>query len=484
MDRRLAAICAVALVGLGVYAWPYYQAWQKRPDLWADAVSAGVDINEAVLSPPDRHDYAHDFSPVELHLEVEAEVLGADGSKAQALADRVAEEATWSLLIAGRSSDIREAELNLWRAGRQKVVMEEIARQLRLAHVIYGVEETYFWGLNPEANAGNFFHLDCDLIAHVFLHAAFRMDLDVREHNAPLHVYLSYGPPKGALGERLTVEPTEFRSTFQRDGVLDLRGQELGLGFFVSEDHHRTDPKRVQAVPAIVEAAAYYEFATDRDIRDSVVDSVALGAERLGERQDRPELVEKGRASRPPRLEGTRDPNLVTNHWLGLFRDAWHLAETDPAAALAVADEMAALEVSHGHLLLYSHPLSPTLRMRAHRFAGEEREALALAEEIHEVHYRGRTSWAYGGAIAWDAYQAEALYTRALLRPGGSLDHYNQVLLPILNFDRAAGVEGDEARLADVYRKSAWILTGYGMKETARDYYARAEFLDPSGEEP
>lgn len=479
MDRRFAALVGVGVVGLGAYCWPYYQAYEKRPDLWSQAVAAGVDINNAVLQSPEQVDYQNGFSPVERQLAVESELLGVDVQHIQDVVDHIAREATWTVLIAAGESDIREAEKRLWEMGRQAVIIEEIARQLRLAHVIYGVEETFFRGFDPDANAGNFVHLDCDLISHVFMHVAREMDLDVREHNAPLHVYLSYGPPKGSLGERLYIEPTEFRSTLKLDGVVDKRGQELGLGFWVHEDYHRTSRHTVHAARSVIESAGYYEFSTDRDMEDTITDSVALASERLSVLLDRPDWSNVARPAREARLEGSRDPNLVTNLWLGIYETAYDNAHIDPEVALVAADELAELELSHGDLLLYRGPFSATLRMRAHRHLGNDAEALSLAEEIHEHLYNGRVAWSYGGRTARDEHQAEALYTIALLRPRGTLDHHNEVLLPVLNYDRGAGEERNDIRLADMYRRSAWILTGYGMKETARDYRERADAADP-----
>jgi len=84
-------VLAVAGLGLGIWAWPYVTGWQRYPDRWSEAVSAGVDLNAVQLTGERAQDYAYSFSPLSRQLEAERRWLEVDTEAIEAFGDRIAE---------------------------------------------------------------------------------------------------------------------------------------------------------------------------------------------------------------------------------------------------------------------------------------------------------------------------------------------------------------------------------------------------------
>ncbi|MCB9766455.1 MAG: hypothetical protein H6739_42165 [Alphaproteobacteria bacterium] len=468
-----ALLLAALAVGLGAWAWPYWTAYRAHPERWSDAVAAGVDLNHVVLFPDERVDYPYADSPLTRQLALEEELLGVDLDEVRVLADHIAEETAWWMLLTTGTSDVREAELALWRVGRHKEPYEHVARLLREAHIIYGEEELFARGFDPDANRGNFAHLDCDLLSHVFLHVGWRLDLDTREMNSPRHAYLSYGSPEGFVADPVYAEPTEFRSTFQRGDVIDRRGQELGDLFWITRTFHQKYAFSVQATAALTEAAGFYTEKTDRDLEDLILASVGVGVLEGIERGDydaalRAPLVERLIAQ----AQGSRDPHLVDNVLWLMVREGRARLDEDPAAALAFADQAVALRGAKDAVMITATPVELDLRLEAlHRLDDDDALEAQLAR-LDEV-YTGLRSWR-GLALPWDDVQARMLWVRARRAPR-SLRTHNDLIVPLLNYlDNRA--PRDEAWLAEVFELAAASISGTSAAQ-ARAYRDQAAQL-------
>ncbi|MCB9793691.1 MAG: hypothetical protein H6741_13295 [Alphaproteobacteria bacterium] len=441
--RRFAPLGVLALLGLGagIWAWPYFTGWRAYPERWSEAVSAGVDLNAVQLTGAARLDYSYSFSPLSRQLDEEARWLDADVAPIRAFGDRVAEEVAWEMLYRTGLPTVDAAEAKLWEQGRQKEIPELIAGRLRLETVIYGEEELYSRGFDPEANAGDFVHLDCDLIAHVFLHVGQALDLDIREMNSPLHAFLAYGPPGERAEDFLYIEPTEFRSRIEHpDGSYDLRGWDLGELFWITRTFHEKYSRSAKATRALTEAAGFYTEKTEKDLEDTLMGAVLLGTwerlERDGQLEPRRDaLLDAMRAQ----VKDSREPHLVSNLHTTLLTVAEEVLDEDPAKALALAEEALALRTEAGVLIITLTPLDKVMQARALHALGRADELDARLNDLEDT-YRG-LSFRGGAPFPWDTAHAWVLWLRALDAPT-NLRTYNELLLPLTNWmDAVFGVD-------------------------------------------
>ena len=241
-----------------------------EPERFSEALLAGVNLSEVTLFTSDHQRYSYSFSPIEAYLEYEKRFLPVDDELVRLLVDGIAEEVGWRMLLATGEESPRAAEAALWARGEGRKIPEWIAEELAQVGVIYAQETLLSRSVDPALHEGALYHMDCDLLSHVFLHTGYRLDLDFREVNSPLHTYLFYGGPGG---DELYIEPTAFRQTTIRDGMVEVGRIGIAPGFFIRKDYHRQSGQ-VRASPELVEAAGFYQISTERDMRDSIVAEV------------------------------------------------------------------------------------------------------------------------------------------------------------------------------------------------------------------
>ena len=407
-----------------------------------EALGSGVDLSEVVLVATQHHRYTHTFSPFEHYLDYEGRFVPLQSAPVLALVDGIAEAVGWRMLLHTGEERIGAAEDGIWARGEQRLIPEWIAEELARSGAIYA-QETLLSRSFAESDS-TLYHLDCDLISHVFLHVGYRLDLDFREVNSPLHTYLSY---HGAGGD-LTIEPTAFRQTTIRDGLIEVGRIGVAPGFFIRQDYHR-ESGQLRASAELIAAAGFYELSTERDIRDGIVSEVMAGLSGLARRDgDRERLAVVGEELEA-HLEGTRDPNLVSNLFLHYLQQGEDDLETgDVARAVEAVARAVQIRQSHDALLLHSEPMESVLEAKVLIAQGKRRTAAALLERICARYSTGDTAF----PEARGSTHADALLTLASVYPPG-MKTYNRTILPVLNFERRVFPRGNTQR-----RQRAWEL--------------------------
>ncbi len=355
--RRRIAVALLA-VGLASGFLPQVRAAVASPWRFLLTLGSEVSLARAVLRVETPRDYRYAFSPLQRYLDYERTFIDFDSEAITALADEIAEETAFRMLLAADRNDVREAELELWRRGEEGQIMLWVAELLRAERIVYTPESLLSRAFDPELHGGEFFHLDCDLITHFFAHVGLRLDLDVHQMNSPLHAYVAYEPPNlpaFAGREVLYVEPTSFRTIELRGGEVHLMGRVLDDDFFIEVDYHRSGEGGVTASRAISEAAGYYQPSTSRDVEDSIASNVLAGMMAIAEEQQDEVLRARIRGELRARLPGTRHPNVVNNLYLACSRDAGRALERgDRETALELAQEARRVRLDFAPLMLDS----------------------------------------------------------------------------------------------------------------------------------
>ncbi|MCB9739548.1 MAG: hypothetical protein H6747_09795 [Deltaproteobacteria bacterium] len=303
---------------------------------WLEVRSRGLlagrmPFANAFVATADRYPYSG--SPYGWYLAEEARFVALDQRAALAFADTVAEEVTWQLAAETGISDVRAAERALWAAGDGAAIPRWIAAALRRHGVVYHEESLFSRSFDPKLHlVPGTVHMDCDQLVYLFLHVAWRLDLQMLAMPAPLHLYLRYNGPDG---EVVTVETTRFRPLRRRRGTAE--DDSLGEGFLIDEDHYSSGRAGAWASADLIRAAGLYTPWTERDIRDAVLANVLVGL-----RSHRIEVDFVGESE--SRLDGTRDITLVANLY-GYRVDQAKQALSQQDDALAREHALAAREL-------------------------------------------------------------------------------------------------------------------------------------------
>jgi hypothetical protein len=212
MNRTVAIVSIVLLLIVAALAYPEWRKYDRDPVRYKQLMGTGVDMDDAVLFPDSHSDFGYEGSPLAAYLAYEKGFIDFDDAAVLAMADRVAEEVAWKMLITTKTEDVAEAERLMWQWGEEatdgpsgpgtlpneqaRKIMSWTAAQLIRENVYYGAETLFsnsFDGHRSDARGDG--HIDCDQISHIFLHVAWRLDLDVREVLSPLHIYVTYSRP-------------------------------------------------------------------------------------------------------------------------------------------------------------------------------------------------------------------------------------------------------------------------------------------------
>ncbi len=331
-----------------------------------------------------REDYAYPGSPFLEYLAYEGRFLTIDASRASEFADAIAAEVGWSMLAESGEATVGEAERALWEEGKAQQIPLWIARALRSRGAFYYPESLLSRSFDPELHLDeDLVHLDCDQLAHLFAHVAWRLDLDIREVQSPMHVYLQYLPPEGVSADLLTIEATNFRQVDVAGNHVDFMGEGIGEEYFIEPDHHASGRSGTYASEELVAAAGLYEHATARDLSDMIVANVIVG---LHEHEIEAPYLDELRA----RLDGTRSYVLVSNlhTWtVEKAQDALDLGE--PALAIEAAREALEIRALHPSLVLLRDPQDRLLLVRGLIGKGDEDAARAeLSGMLHDLELR------------------------------------------------------------------------------------------------
>ncbi len=459
----------VCLAGL-LAGWAVLEDYRAAPQRFSAALAAGVDLSEVILFPALRSRYTYSFSPIDAYLAYEGRFLTVDAELVGLLVDGIAEDVGWRMLLATGAEDTVSAEARLWARGEGRQIPEWIAESLAEAGVIYAQETLLSRSVDPALHDTVLYHLDCDLISHVFLHVGYRLDLDLREINSPLHTYLYYAGPEG---EPLYIEPTAFRQTRVRDGMVEVGRIGVGPGFFIREDYHQQRGS-VRASPELIAAAGFYELATERDIRDGIVSEVMVGLSGLARREGDQERLEAVGVELSANLEGTRDPNLVSNLFLHhLHQGEAALAAGDLLRAQESVDAARRIRANHDALLVHSEPMELVLEAQVLAASGKRRAAAELLRTICADYDVGVAEQ----PIAQSTTHADALLALAALSPPGRTT-YNRLVLPILNFESRLFSSGNTERMRAAWAMCVEMLAGV---DPVRSASCRASLSEDAG---
>jgi hypothetical protein len=353
----------VRIIGMGALSILGFVAWAASDQLGAERLLLRAKVLAGLGWPPSAHsfvqgplrDYSYSMSPLQRYAEYEASFLRFDSAAPTRFADAIAEEVGWRMMAWTDSPDVHQAEQRLWERGEQDRIALWIAHGLRSRGAFYHVESLLSRSFDPALHdTEGALHLDCDQIAHVFLHIGQRLDIDLREFGSPMHIYLQLRPPAGVEATPLYIEGTNFRRIDVDGRRVDFMGEGIGEDYFIDEDHYPSGEGGTWASPDFAAAAGLYAPATDRDIEDSVVANVLVGLEMQGLASI--ETIQERELS--ARLEGSRSYLLVSNLY-----SLW-MTQADRAAAEGDLDRQIDrlrrahdLRQSHGALLIRSEPL-------------------------------------------------------------------------------------------------------------------------------
>lgn len=367
----------VLSVAVALHLWP---AEARRFATRVDALARG-----AWPSAPAAEDYPLPGSPLAWYAAYEAQFLPLQEEAVLSLGDAIARDVAWELANAAGTGDLAAAERALWEAGREREIIGWIARELRDRGVFYHEESLLSRSFDPTLHrVPGAVHLDCDQLVWMMLHVGRALDLGFYAVPAPFHAYLTYAPPTGLDRPALTVETTAFR---------DPETGEAGDGLFVAPDHYREGRNGAWATEELSAAAGFFEPMDEAWIRDAIASEVTRGVAKL-----------KGdaavRDAQAERVGAARDPNLVTNYWHGLCRDAAAaLAAGQAAEAQALAARAVALRADKGVLVTRGERLEAALLGRALAAQGQRAEAAAAVSALVAEH--GDRSTAESASHAW-----------------------------------------------------------------------------------
>jgi len=482
MERRLVGFLVLLFGAAAALTWPELRRYRMDPVRYDQLAGTGVRLDEVTLYPEVREDFAYEGSPLARYLTYERQFVDFDEAAVLAMADQIAEDVGWRMIVAAKVPDIQEAERLLWVWGeegtsgpagpgslpneRARDIMRWIAEGLIQANVYYGEEALFSRSFDTSVERRGDGHVDCDQIAHIFLHVAWRLDLDVREVLSPYHIYLAYVGPADVAGAELAVEPTAFRGRHGRHGSAEGLF-DVGPRFFMMSDQlERYGHYRV--APDLQRAAGYFTHATDRDMDDSIASEVLRGittrdalntldAPGDDEVRARWEAMERVLEGAEARLEGTRSPNLVSNlrldHWRA-FRWAMTLGDSERAAHHAA--RLAAIQSGYAALIIDNERLDEVAAARLLQVEGRA-EARAALLSLYQERYGGPHGTSRGFA-ATDAH-AEVLWGLAQLGDGASVaDRFSRYLGPVMAYEERA--RADDRRYAAVAAQCVREVTG------------------------
>lgn len=389
-----------------------------------------------------RDDYPYPDSPFLEYLAYEGRFVQFDQDRVSAFADELAEDVGWRMLIETGEGDVEGAERALWARGDARRVPLWIAYGLRSRGVFYHEESLLSRSFDPDLHdEEGRVHLDCDQLAHLYEHVAWRLDLDLQEIQSPFHVYLRYSPPKDVSGDPLTVEATNFRRVDMDGNRVDFLGEGVGADYLIDPDYHSSGKSGTYASPELIAAAGLYQPATARDVSDVVVTNVIVG---LKDRGIEAPYLDELRAH----LDGTRSYALVSNaHTWTLDEADKAMALGEPAMAADLARQAIALRERFPHLVLTIDPEDQILLVRALVAMGDPDGA---RRELAEVlgSYQAQID-PDQPPMAETQPHARALLLAAQLDPPRDSRRCDETLGAVLRFDAyASGQIRDIARQA------------------------------------
>lgn len=303
------------------------------------ALLAGVDLRASPVTDQ-RTDFPYERSPWLESIEWLAPHITVDAAALARVADDAAADVGWWLLAETREDDVGAAERALWARGGAERLAVRIAEALVDRGVVHAPSLPITDRYDPRA-----LRLDGDGITHLFLHVAWRLDLDAVAEAAPLRLYPVLREPGGE--RRVFVEPAALE-----------RAKRDPRAFVVSRHHHvraRDDLPR----PADAAAAGLYAPLDARTLSDEVAAHAIFGLHAA-------QVPVRPLEALGARLEDSRSARLVS------LVHRWDLVEARLALAAGRSAAVAALHAAHAiHLRRTHDPLLLWTRTDENRLMSE-----------------------------------------------------------------------------------------------------------------
>jgi hypothetical protein len=238
-----------------------------------------------------------------------------------------------------------------------------VAMELIRAQCIYTEESSLQNAVDPALHAGNFFHLDCDLLCHFALHAASRHNVALHAVNAPQHMYL--GSP---IFPELAIEMTDFRDSqeinrrLRKNGVVkytDIR--QIGNDF---ESSHEVQESRWRfATPFVKDRFGFFKPMTESGIRESAIGGLIADALVRAAKSKDIAVIEQLCEMADKELAQFEGVNLLAQNTyaahsaaVDFYLEAWRVEKTnDPLrqAGLRHVKQIDSIKRSYGYALLF-----------------------------------------------------------------------------------------------------------------------------------
>lgn len=223
----------LALLGSQIVDTRYNSGWLRR------SLMTGLGLRKWKYKCENPYNFNLPFSPLEEYARIERKVLQEleldDGAsmhsieRAVWIADHVADRVASRMLRETDTYDAAEAAEKTNRARYIAMIAEEMAN----VGLFYNEEGLLSRAFNPNLHEEGYNHVDCDLIAFMFMHAGQRHNVGMDPLLGPYHLYLTVDDNKSR--NVFVLEPTEFRKVEISDSFINYAGRGIGKLFSTYE---------------------------------------------------------------------------------------------------------------------------------------------------------------------------------------------------------------------------------------------------------
>ena len=254
---------------------------------WDELCDKADDLmhGKATLFVNEHVNYTYSVDPLVEYIRYESGFHDV-GEVALRVLNEASENATRKILRKAGTRDINSPEARKWLVENGDLADEIFCEALRKQHIIGSEESLLQRAFDPKLHSGDFFHLDCDLLAYAIMHHAFRTDQDMRPMASPLHAYLRHYLPDGFY----TLEPTEFRTR----PIIKIGGRVIGQrfdgsktgNFFVDTLYHRGKHGSIRASERLIRSARFFQQMAEEDMMSGIKACVLAGILNAAARAD------------------------------------------------------------------------------------------------------------------------------------------------------------------------------------------------------
>jgi hypothetical protein len=376
----------------------------------------------------ERRDQMYAESPLAVSLELERGMASGEPERALAFADEIAREVGYWMLSATSAADLDEAERKLWADGKPDGVAVAFAKALQERQVHSHRARHLSEGLPPDARDPKYIHPD--ELPLLFLHVAWRLDLDARLVRSPVHLYVLLHEPGGE--RQRGVEPTCFRCVDALGKLAHSDELSVGRRLTFPPEHYPGGTGGIRN-PVPLPPGAY-----------EVVTPSALPGELYGQLAERHQVSLEALQQR---LSEGADPQVARSLYkLALARgiEAWERGEP----VQSYASTLASLRQQHGAALDRA-PDERALEAAAAFASGDTAAGLGAVDAVLAHHEPD------GAPLLFPRSDAHAMAMWLSLEHGRPThEQWNARVVPLLNRYR-----DDKQRMTELCRIGRGVLS-------------------------